>query len=385
MFLRINKFLTDHALVICVITTLLLGTAYLPVGFVTIDEQNYFANTERILDQRLKQNCSGAADQFPVNDYCISKYNLGTSLFLIPAATTGFKGLALITSLAVFVVGILLFSRILKQWGLSQSWLYLFAFYPNLVFQSRTLLSEIYSTTLLVALLFFATKSKRNIKWLALAGLCAGLAIWVRYTNIIIIGTWFVLFFWNYRRNLFKRVTAFGLTFAPIIIVLFLNNLYLYGGIIRSGYFYSGEEGFTLQNLWVLVPYCVILNLIFPGMLVFAGLKLSKQKFNWFLPSIVSIVFYSFSRNTLFTWEPIDLFTGVRFLVPIMPWLLLSAISTWQGSRLYGLWKKYLWLWVVMLIMVTISLHIVHNNFVAERVATSDSFIVRISYAEPPH
>ena len=92
---------------------------FFPFRSVAVDEHDYFANAQNIIHNTLRMPCvtSGNASQYQVGDYCIYKYNPGTSLFFVPAAYLG-ENFAFITTFLVFLAAVVIFYKLLRKFGL---------------------------------------------------------------------------------------------------------------------------------------------------------------------------------------------------------------------------------------------------------------------------
>lgn len=340
------KSLERNALVISIIIFSLFYFVFFPKAVVTIDEQNYFTNSVNILNGTLRQDCAlNIEGQFDTGDYCIFKYNIGTSLLLIPGAILGSTTVAFIISYIFTIIGIFTFSKILRLLELSQIFLFLYSFFPSLLFYSRTLMSETFSISIFVFLLCAGIKylqDRRSILPLSV-GFASGLIVSVRYTNAIILLVWWVLFtLIEVRRGSkfdmvhWTKYVTIGI--LPWILGLSLFNTYLYGSPLRSGYFFSGEEGISFENITIIVPYILILSLLYPGML-FLGWKMKSDMKYWLLiPPYIAVLFYSLVPIELFDGNIADIIIGMRFLVPIIPFLLIAYVKIldkWKTNRMF--------------------------------------------------
>jgi len=367
---NIFKVLAKYSLVISLAITAIFFFIFYLSKYVNIDEHDYLNNAKLILQGDLKHDCNlNIEGQFPTSNGCISKYNIGTSIFYIPAALINDK-LAFLITLIFFLISIYIFYLLLKEFSINTFFLYFYAFFPPLVYYSRTLFSEIYSITFILLTVYSLIKllKSNNKVYGILCGISASIAILIRYTNIIplfilIAG---LLFFYNQSKIKIgkKEITYAAIIIAsmlPIIICLLLFNLNSYGALLRSGYYYSGEEGaFALGQFPVIfIKYVLLLNIIYPGMLIVA--LISKLKYRWlfFLTSFIVVIFYSLVKNITFAGKLSDLLLSMRLVLPIVPLLILSY-SSWFNDLLKNKLQKRKWALIVIFIAAIISVFSIH-------------------------
>lgn len=330
---------------------------FFPTKTITIDEFHYVGNAYHLVQGDLRQVCdSNYPGQFQNGDFCISKYNIGASIFFWPAATLNQPRLAIVIDFLAVVLSVIVFSQLLRLFQVSQKFLLLFACYPAVIYYSRTAFSEPISMLLvLIAALLLTkltleqsmTKVRKSLVNVAL-GIVIGLAILVRYTNIILfgvmLGLWVLIQAKKYGLSeAFKSLLTTIVGGSPFAILFLWINSYLYGNPLLSGYHFSGEDGIVLSNLIKFLPgYIFALLLMWPGMIVLSKFKVGGQKqkvgvlniFWW--SGVLLILFYSISVNTLFEGRLLDLVLGIRFLLPIIPLFILSYASVlqhWANKR----------------------------------------------------
>ncbi len=329
------NFLSRHSLVISLLLLTAMFVAFFPSRSVNVDEQDYLHNAQLLVSGQVRQTCDGSASQYQVNDYCVSKYNLGTSLFLIPAALTA-PPVGFVISFMVFAAGIVIFYKLLKLMRINPIFVFLYALFPAFVYYSRTLMSETYSATLILAVVYFLWQEQilPKLHWGVLAGLAAGLAVFVRYTNVIPIAMIFLVLYLPalFRRNLQDMLThLFGVLLGglPWVIIILAVNSYLYGAALRSGYYFSGEESVFIINQvpQFLLMFAGGLSLLYPLMLELPILIRTRLSL-LLLPVIATVVFYAGIPNTAFEGRLLDLILGLRFLVPVMPLLIIMYAAS---------------------------------------------------------
>lgn len=363
---------------------------FFPTKYVNVDESNYWAAAELIAKQEdLKQECNGLEGQFPIdtvgegNLLCVYKYNIGTSIFLVPAAALGSTALAVVTSLVMYLVSIFFFSRILSVNKLDERFIYLYAFFPPYLYFTRTILSEIYSVTLMAVFIYLVQNiifrlkrgvNKGSVLLSILLGATIGLAVLVRYSNVLIIACFLLFLLWKEREFISQTrqkigVALFGLISGGVPFLLFFLwiNTYLYGGAFTSGYSLSGEQVLQSNLLIILtqvLAYLLALNLMYPGMVFISVYEFVKGRWAEFsAASFIIIIFYILGPNTLFEVRLLDLILGIRFIVPSLPFLLVPYFSFLQGKTCLCKSKWPFIIIVVTLALLGVLLNYYHSEF----------------------
>ncbi len=357
--------------IIVIITFLLL---FYPSGIANVDEYDYLKNSQLILDRGLQQECTlGSFSQFDAGEYCVSKYNIGTSILLLPAAFTN-PHIAFLISAATFLIGVVVFSRILVLLKIPKYFTYLYTFFPAFVYFSRTLMSETFSATFIVIILYLLFKLEKEFsqKWSYILGNVIGFAVLIRYSNVIPIGFLIIGFIvlWFRQKKLGRNeivslssgLIAGGL---PWLAIFLGTNQYLYGHPLRSGYFFSGEEDVFLnfQTIWGTFRYLGILLLMYP--LLAVGGLFSKLKYKWifFLTSLTLILFYSGFPTTVFEGRILDLIFGIRFILPMIPLLLVGYASWLTEFESKKRWKIFCVFGLFILLVSAFLISAFHQDF----------------------
>jgi len=327
------KIIKENWLIITLITLLssLFFLTY-PAGYLSIDEHDYVEGAKLIWQGKLRQECDPQnISQIDIGDYCIYKYNIGTSFLLLPINLLGEKAVYAIAHLA-FIGSLIFFYLILKQIKLPKELIVFYALFPAIAYYSRTAYSEIYSILLSLAFFYFYIKNRRSDN--ILAGVAMGISLFVRPTNLFFYAVFILVevlrkprppVFINNVINLFLELL---IGFTPFVILFLLFNDYLYLSPFKSGYSYSGDlNSFDLSLLPMnLLNYFILLNLFLPGMLI--GAFFSKNRLKWpiILGFIVLLIFYSATSNN--NWKSdINLIIGIRFLMPAIPLVLLLYLD----------------------------------------------------------
>lgn len=357
---RIIQILNRYRLLIIFLVLFIPYIIFYPTKYANVDEHDYILNSRNIIEGTLHMDCN--KEGYRVSDFCVSKYNIGTSVFLLPSMLIG-ENLTFFTTFIVFFLSILIFDKLLGVYKIDKIYLYYFALFPAFVYFSRTVFSELYSMFLLLLsmyLLLLYINNKRNI-YLILLGITLSFLAFVRY-SLIPIDIIFVL----YLLISFKKKAIITIVSAlPFVLAFLAFNNYMYGSPIRSGYYFSKEE-FTfslLAFITVLPKYLIALNTIYPFMLL--GSFFSKIKDKWLIlvGVIVMILYYSLSglNANVFEGRILDLILGVRFFIPIIPLLMLLYFEV--INRRVKIPSFFHLFSVGILVMVSIAIHVIHNNF----------------------
>ncbi|MEI7579052.1 MAG: hypothetical protein WCJ58_03345 [bacterium] len=370
---KIFSFFNQYSLLISISFLVILFLAFFPQTFTTVDEYGYLANSRNLIHSNLRQECHPYEPAFyPVKDYCVPKYNIGTSLFL--ATTAAFpQRISFIIPFLTFLTGIIYFSKLLKFFKIQQIYLYFFAFFPTFIYFSRTLLSETFSAVLVLIIFYYLLKffNKQKLFYGILIGLLGGLLVLVKYSNaillIILLGGFF---FQNVKKFSIKQnmqlIYKVLLGALPIIIFFFWINNYLYGNPLRSGYFYSHEQSlFVISNVPLMtIRYFLILNLLYPGMLISNFLTKFKYR-NLILATIITfILFFSTfpGNNGAFQGRILDLILGARFLIPVIPLSLLLYFQ-WLNRLIKERFQGIILLTILIMALVITLESLLHQNF----------------------
>lgn len=366
----ILKIFQNHPTIVSIVILSILFFAFYPSNYTTIDEHSYISNAMWIKEGILEQPCDKILPgQYKVDNYCVYKYNIGFSLFLIPFIIIEDSSVFLVNYL-FFVGAIFLFSLILKKFKLKDYFIYLFAFFPSFVFYSRTGLSEISSLffTLLFTycLLSLNSKSKKVYLYSLTAGLVLGISLFIKYTNIVHFTAIFGILFYKEIFNVkLKTSLLFLAGFIPLLVLLLMLNTSLYNGAFNSGYYYADEQIFSLSYfINHFFPYLIALTIFYPLSLPFG---LYKNKLAYLtVPLFLSIIAYSSSKNNLFEGRVLDLIFGIRFILPAIPFLFLPYFLKLQEYMKLKAAKIFMALSITALILAAICLSFVHWRYLNE-------------------
>ena len=164
----------------------------------------------------------------------------------------------------------------------------------------------------------------------------------------------------------FKKKSLITIASAlPLVIAFLVFNNYMYGSPLRSGYYYSKEEfSFSLTTFLTVLPkYLVSLNVIYPFILIGAFFSKINIKKLILTSTVLLLLYYSLTGLNAYVFEGriLDLILGVRFYVPIIPLIMLLYFEVIQ--RRFKIPDILHLLSISGLILVSIAIHIVHNNF----------------------
>jgi hypothetical protein len=220
----------------------------------------------------------------------------------------------------------------------------------------------------------FKTKSYLNG---ILAGWSMGIAVLIRYTNVVPLGLFILLWTISYAQGssevksffatnikLFLSILIGGL---PFLIFFLILNSYLYGSPFRSGYSISHEEIFLLGNIFKYIwGFVISLLLIYPGMLIGSLLIKGKEKWIYFIPFISTLLLYSACINSLFEGRILDLIIGIRFIVPVIPFLLIPYAKFLNQFTNHKYFKPVAMVMIILLIISTFGINFIHQRFLKE-------------------
>jgi len=378
---KIFNFLSKNSLILSILISSFLFVIFYPSKYINIDEHDYLNNARLIIKKELAHDCKLHIDgQFKVGDTCISKYNLGTSLFYIPAVLIDkelYPKTAFLTTFLIYLLGVFLFYLLLKKFKINPFFLFFYTFYPPLIYYSRSLFSETYSITfILLSFLSFLNLIENNKKkWGLLTGLSIGISILIRYTNLIplifLIGGLFANQFINVDikklniRVYLNQIFSILITLIPLIIAILYLNLNLYHSALHSGYYYSGEEGVFMLNQFpiVFIKYFIIFNITYPLMVIFLFLNKFKYKWIFLLTFFIHILFYSVVKNITFTNKLTDLIFSTRLILPIIPLTIFTYVFELNKLIEKKYLKVFLLLNLLLLILLTLTISVVHSQY----------------------
>lgn len=359
---RLIKILKGNKYLISGIAFLsLLFLIFYPTKYISIDENQYLANSVRILTGKLETSCTNISEYPGLHESktgeCVSKYNLGASLLLTPSILLG-EQYAFVILFISFILSAIIFSRIIRLLELNEFLVILYIFYPPFIYFSRTLFSETFSLLFINLFLYAFINAKSRLVPNILTGLIIGFATLIRYTNLLIFIA-FIIGYVIYKKE-YKRVVYIALGAIPPGIIIMLINKDLYGSLFASGYSLSGEEVFSLTNIVHNLPrYLMLLLTVYPFMLLALPLFKNRLKWAFVLPVGAVILLYSMYPYNFFEGKITDFVVSGRVLMPIIPLVLLPFLY-FLNNKISFTVKVII---VFLLVLSTCIVTIFHHNF----------------------
>ncbi len=306
-----------------------LFLTFYPTKYISIDENQYLANSYRLLTNSLQVDCDRISEypgfHYAPNNLCVSKYNLGSSFLLFPTVLIGEQYAFVIVFLAFILSGVF-FYWIQQELKINKFFIILYLFYPPFIYFSRTLFSEVFSLLFINIFLYIFIKNQEDsrIKNLITGGVI-GIATFVRYTNLVIFAGFLAVYLIKYRD--IKKVFFIALGAIPFGLIIMIINRLLYGSAFSTGYSMNGEDQFNIANLTVNLPnYVGLLILIYPLMLFTPIFIKYKYKTLMLLPSLLILFLYSLYPYNFFEGTAVDFIKAGRVLMPIVPMLMLCYV-----------------------------------------------------------
>ena len=260
-----------------------------------------------------------------------SKYPPGTSLLLMPFTLLGWRAV-FISGLLLALAGTALFSLILKRLSpeADPAWALLYLFYPAVVLLSRTIMSDLLATTLVLAAFYCLL---RRGGWLLGAGFILGLACLVRYSSAILVPVFLILVLRPAGPRL-RLVLLFLAGFAPLAGVMTAYNVYAYGSLSSFPMYLTGQfsPAFFTHNVRY---YGAALLLLYPLMLAAPFVAGEGRRLLLGLPAYTVLGLYCFFSYTYDAPDlPARLTIGLRYLLPGLAFFILAFVLV--ADRLLG-------------------------------------------------
>lgn len=308
---------------------------WFPPTFAIIDESTYLSTAYVYRAGTIFNDVAGVANVSRVHNgaHDVSKFAPLWPAFLALFTLPGWRG-AFLANLVLHLVGFALFARLVRRAGLSPWTSFLYLGHPTLIYYSRTLMSDVAAGVLFLAAWCHWQDEKKGSA--TLAGLWAGLACAVRYTNVVTAALLVVASILDERRRRpvrARRTLRMILGLALPIAALALYNHVAFGKWWRGSDGYRGEQvGFGLggqlgAQVFVggLQHYVTALLAMFPLMLVAVFLYRGRDRFALCVVSLGHMLFFCFyyyhDHSTDFLQTAV---VGLRFLIPVLPLYLLA-------------------------------------------------------------
>jgi hypothetical protein len=295
---------------------------------------------------------------FPVEAgrHLVSIYPVGNSFFLMPFTFLGSRGVFLY-GLVFHLLGFLIFIKVLRKAEIDPRYAVLYLFYPPMFFFSRTLMSDI-PAAVFVLLAFYLYQRGKHVG----TGAALGLSFVIRYAGVALVPVFLVF-------ALMKKKTEgvkVALGFLPFVLFVLLYNYVTYGGALRTGY--PGQAlPFDLHRYGMhFLTYAVSLSVLYPLMIAVPFLYKKMYRREVLVSFIVMLVFLLFSSFAFAMYAQPSLksivkssLLGVRYLFPVVPFLLLaysSVCAKW-------LKKKGLVAVLIMLVISSVAISRYHQGY----------------------
>ncbi len=324
-----NLFRRHRIFILSIIFLSILFLIFYPSKYISIDENQYLANSYRLLTNEVQSDCHDINNypglHFAPNHTCVSKYNLGASLIIFPVVFVG-ENYVFVIVFTAFILSAFFFYKILLELKVEKFFIVFYIFYPPFIYFSRTVFSEIFSILFINIFLYTFLENKNNLRVKNyITGGVIGIATLVRYTNLIIFASFLLLY--TLKEHKFKKAFSIALGALPFGILIMILNKLLYGSFFASGYSLSGEEVFSLGNLGINMPkYLILLTAIYPLMFIALFISKYKNKLLMIAPSVLILILYSLYPYNFFEGRIIDFIVAGRVLIPIIPFLLISYL-----------------------------------------------------------
>ncbi len=309
--------------------------AFFPGIYASIDEHTFIKNAlllreGKIAEPNIELACR--SNLYTDAGYVASQF-AGKSLFLIPFTFLGLDAVML-SGLLIHMLNAVVFFLILKRLKIDARLTILYLFFPLMLWEARTLYSELLVLTGFLAAFYFYIAEKKSSDYLS--GLFFGLSAFVRYEA----GAGFIAFAIPLIFSDRKKLLAMLAGFLPVILLILAFNSAAYSGPLNSGYG-SGSSiiaSIASFNPGTLLVYAAILLLLFPALLA-APAFFSKRKYLWqfVLLSLAYLVLNArFTNFFAFSFSPQTLLTArLRYLLPLIGLLLIPYASLAQALLSY--------------------------------------------------
>src|SRR3989344_2724290 len=311
-------------LVLSLAAFVLIFLAFFPTTFASIDEHTFLKNSILLKNGSIAETNPELACRshlYTENGYVGSQF-IGRSVFLIPFTLFGLNG-AMLSGLAIHILNALLVYLILKKLSIDARFTILYIFFPVMLWEARTLYSELFVLTAFLAAFYFYINNKKESD--VISGILLGLAVFVRYDAAAA----FIAF--ALPLLIFDRKKLLGLLtgFVPLILLLFAFNNYAYSGPLNAGY---GSGTSLLSSLFLIEPitvlaYLLVFLVLLPGMLISPIFSKNKQYLFQFVLLALAYLFLAsrFTSFTAYEFSIENLFTSrLRYVVPLIGIFLIS-------------------------------------------------------------
>jgi hypothetical protein len=383
---------------LCALLLLVLIAAFtFPSFYASGDEYSYVRATSSLLKgQIVEDNIYYSAGAVKVEGGFVPNVSINFPIFLMPFLLFGFTFI-FIYGIFFHLLNTIIFSFLLKEFKISQKFIFLYAFFPALFWLSRTIYPQTLAITFLLAgFLVYVKASKLNlskvkkISLLFITGVLFGFAVFIR-PDISILIFLFCLVVLIKKKLLVLPIVAGGI--IPALILLYTNSLQ-FGSAVSTAYGYSGGDLFIRAFLGIslidIVIFALALIVVYPLMLI----SIAYQKNNKFTLELLAlfvgalIIQSTFSKILAFDVNLLSFyFINLRYLSVGIPFLILlycifvdkklskiidsklNLIKTKINMKIFEFvnFENIYRICVVLLILLCFAFSFVHLGFISEK------------------
>ncbi|MEK6958080.1 MAG: hypothetical protein AABW99_03830 [archaeon] len=301
----------------------LIFLSFFPHIYASIDEHTFLKNALLLRNGSISEpnpELACRSNIFTAQGYVGGQF-IGKSVFLLPFTFFGLDAV-MFSGLVIHLVNAILFFLILKKLGIDPRFTVLYTFFPVMLWETRTLYSELLVLTAFLAAFYFYIKDS---KFSATAsGFLFGLAAVVRYDAVVGFAAFAAPLLFRDRKKLFEMLAGF----IPVVLLILMFNTLAYSGPLNAGYGSGVSLVSSLANInpLTLLAYLGILLILIPGLLASPLLSSKKNYLPQFI--LISIAYlWLTSRFTDITAFPLTIDTfltaRLRYLVPLIGLLLI--------------------------------------------------------------
>jgi hypothetical protein len=384
-------------LFVCLVLIILIFALAFPSFYASGDEHSYI-KTAKLLSNGsvVEEEVLYAAGSVQTDQGFIPNVAINFPFFLVPFVFLGIP-LIFLFSLLLHIVNTTLFSLILSKLKLPQKYVFLYAFFPALLWLSRTLYPQLLAITFLLAgflLYVHADSLKNNSKriFLFLSAFVFGFAVFVRPDAAVLMMFLALVVLWKKR----KESIFFFLGFIIPALLLFSINIIFYGGITTTSYGHSWTS--LLASIFIgisifdLIIYALALLIIYPLML-FSFCPKFKNKFSFELFALFFgglVLQAGLSELLAFTINPASFyFINFRYLSLGIPFIIIAYVfflDSFLSKRIDTLIKRakipklnfnhLLIVGIFVLVLLCLTFSFVHQDFVDDRKQIRDQIVL---------
>jgi hypothetical protein len=246
----------------------------------------------------------------------------------------------LVSPLAALSVLFLMYS-LARRMGLSPIMSFagacIIAAFPVFLFIAVQPMSDVLAAAWVILVVFAALRSRKRESWALLAGAGFGMSVLVRPSNILVLFALAAAL--PFKLKAYLKFFLGGCLFGAVQLGF---NQNLYGNPFVSGYRTEVVNALALPNLPRLIPFIgrwlsrmLTPLVLFSWFAVMADRKVPLRDrlvlFLWFAPFLI---FYGL-------YQPLENWTFIRFFLPALPAVILSALFVLRDGTSYALQKTH--------------------------------------------